>query len=101
MLTGREPFRGPSLSSILDRVKEADVRPPRQWDSRIPKELERICLKALAKEPGQRYLTAKDMSDDLLAAMTYRPQPIDVSSTEIPAELGELIEELEFCESLQ
>jgi formylglycine-generating enzyme required for sulfatase activity len=42
-----------------------EVRPPRQWDDTIPKELERIGLKALAKRASERYTTAKDMADDL------------------------------------
>ena len=42
-----------------------ETRPPRQWDDSIPKELERICLKALSKRASERYTTAKDMADDL------------------------------------
>ena len=42
-----------------------EVRPPRQWDDTIPKELERICLKTLSKRASERYTTAKDMADDL------------------------------------
>src|SRR5262249_21584547 len=42
-----------------------EARPPRQWDDTIPKELERICLKALSKRASERYTTAKDMGDDL------------------------------------
>ena len=41
------------------------MRPPRQTDETIPKELERICLKALAKWASERYTTAKDLADDL------------------------------------
>src|SRR5262249_17626498 len=42
-----------------------EVRPPRQWDDSISKELERICLKVLSKRASERYTTAKDMADDL------------------------------------
>ena len=42
-----------------------EARPPRQMDDTIPKELERICLKALSKRASERYTTAKDMADDL------------------------------------
>jgi hypothetical protein len=47
------------------QITTLEARPPRQWDDSIAKELERICLKALAKRAADRYLTAKDLADDL------------------------------------
>jgi formylglycine-generating enzyme required for sulfatase activity/serine/threonine protein kinase len=64
LLTGRRPFRG-EYPEILTRIAEDDPRPPRQYDDTIPKELERICLKALAKRASGRHTTAKDLADDL------------------------------------
>ena len=65
MLTGRRPFRGDTVSDILDRIVTADAQPPRQLDDTIPRELERICLKALAKKASERYTTALDLAEDL------------------------------------
>lgn len=65
LLSGRRPFRGESVTQLLDQVATADPRPPRQVDDSIPKELERICLKALSKQASQRYSTARDLADDL------------------------------------
>jgi serine/threonine protein kinase/formylglycine-generating enzyme required for sulfatase activity/tetratricopeptide (TPR) repeat protein len=65
LLTGRRPFRGDSLPQIIEQVSRAEARPPRQIDDTIPKELERICLKALSKRASERYYTAKDMAEDL------------------------------------
>jgi hypothetical protein len=42
-----------------------EARPLRQWNDGIPKELERICLKALSKRVAERYLTARDMAEEL------------------------------------
>jgi hypothetical protein len=42
-----------------------EARSPRQIDDKIPKELERICLKALSKRVSARYTTAMDMAEDL------------------------------------
>jgi hypothetical protein len=42
-----------------------EARPPRQIDDAIPREAERICLKALSKRATDRYPTARDMADDL------------------------------------
>ena len=64
LLTGRRPFRGDSRE-LLDQIQTVNVRPLRQIDDRIPRELERICLKALSKRPADRYATAGDMADEL------------------------------------
>ncbi len=65
LLTGKRPFRGDSLLDIIESITNTEPRPPRQIDDTIPKELERICQKALAKRASERYSTAKDMADDL------------------------------------
>jgi serine/threonine protein kinase len=65
LLTGRPPFEGETLEEILDQIRSVEARPPRQIDDTIPKELERICLKALAKRASERYTTAADLTDDL------------------------------------
>jgi serine/threonine protein kinase len=64
LLTGRCPFRG-DVTQIVIQIVSDEPRPLRQIDDTIPQELERICLKALAKRPSERYPTAKDMADDL------------------------------------
>jgi formylglycine-generating enzyme required for sulfatase activity len=57
------------VSDDLDLLRlilsSTEVRPPRQLDATIPRELERICLKALAKRASERYTTAFDLADDL------------------------------------
>ena len=65
LLTGKRPFKGESTAELLEQITTFEPRPPRQLDDAIPKELERICLKALAKRASERYTTAKDMADDL------------------------------------
>jgi serine/threonine protein kinase/formylglycine-generating enzyme required for sulfatase activity len=65
LLTGRRPFHADSRQELLERIANVEARPPRQWDDTIPKELERICLKALSQRASERYTTAKDFADDL------------------------------------
>jgi formylglycine-generating enzyme required for sulfatase activity/tetratricopeptide (TPR) repeat protein len=65
LLTGRRPFRGGTTTELLAQIVSVEARPPRQVDDTIPKELERIGLKALAKRAAERYTTAKDLADDL------------------------------------
>jgi formylglycine-generating enzyme required for sulfatase activity len=65
LLTRRRPFRAPTLEEMLAVVAEAEPRAPRQLDDNIPRELERICLKALARRASERYATALDFAEDL------------------------------------
>lgn len=67
MLTGRRPFKGDSERELLEQIGTLEVRPPRQINESVPKELDRICLKALSKRATERYSTAKDFADDLRA----------------------------------
>src|ERR1700722_5940361 len=65
LLTGRRPFHADSREELLEQVTNHEPRPLRQMDEGIPKELERICFKALSKRSSERYITAKHMVDDL------------------------------------
>jgi serine/threonine protein kinase len=65
VLTGRRPFRGPTRIDLFEQILTLEVRPPRQIDDSIPREVERVCLKALAKLARDRYPTAKDFAEDL------------------------------------
>src|ERR1017187_196175 len=71
LLTGRRPFiakahdKDEARNELLDLIATTEARPPRQIDDTIPKELERICQKALSKRASERYSTAKDMAEDL------------------------------------
>jgi serine/threonine protein kinase/formylglycine-generating enzyme required for sulfatase activity len=65
LLTGQRPFRAHRRAELLDQIQTREPRPPRQLDTSIPKELDRICLKALSKRATDRYSTALDMADDL------------------------------------
>lgn len=65
LLTGRRPFRGSSKLETLHRVTTTEPPPPREIDDSIPVELERICLRALAKRASDRYATAEELAEDL------------------------------------
>jgi serine/threonine protein kinase/formylglycine-generating enzyme required for sulfatase activity len=65
LLTGRRPYRNHTLPELFDEMSSGETRPPRQFDHTIPKELERICLKSLAKRAADRYTTAFDLAEDL------------------------------------
>ncbi|MBC8355017.1 MAG: SpoIIE family protein phosphatase [Planctomycetes bacterium] len=65
ILSGQLPFKAPSVSDLLEVVIKDEPTPPRQFVRSIPKELERVCLKAMAKQISNRYTTAADMAEDL------------------------------------
>src|SRR5262249_11681887 len=65
LLTGRRPFVLSEHVEAIVQLMMVDARPPRQINASIPRELERICLKSLAKRPSERYLTALDLAEDL------------------------------------
>ena len=64
LLTGERPFRGNRRMLIL-QVMDDEPRPPRQLNDKIPRDLETICLKAMAKSPARRYPSAKELAEDL------------------------------------
>lgn len=66
-ITGRAAFSGASLIEIGAQVIHFDPPLPSSINARIPPELDRITMKALAKKPEQRYQTAGEMSADLRA----------------------------------
>jgi urea ABC transporter urea binding protein len=65
MLCGRLPFRSNSTLELFRQVREDEPQPPRQLVRDVPPDLERACLKALAKRTKDRYTTAADFADDL------------------------------------
>jgi WD40 repeat protein/HEAT repeat protein len=64
LLCGRVPFEGP-VPVILYNTVHGVPEPPRQVDPAVPRDLEAVCRKALAKSPGDRYGGCQDLADDL------------------------------------
>ncbi len=72
MLTGELPFRG-STRMLLQKVINNDAPGPRSLESRVPRDLDTICLKCLEKEPARRYATAGDLAADLRRFLAGQP----------------------------
>jgi tRNA A-37 threonylcarbamoyl transferase component Bud32 len=78
LLTGERPFRGHRRMLLL-QVLQDEPWPPRRLNDKVPRDLETICLKAMAKTPARRYTSALDLADDLrryLAGESIRARPV-------------------------
>jgi WD40 repeat protein/tRNA A-37 threonylcarbamoyl transferase component Bud32 len=65
LLTGRPPFQSADEWETLRQVREEDPVPPRLLNPAAPQALENVCLRCLAKEPKQRYSTARELAEEL------------------------------------
>jgi len=72
LLAGSRPFRG-GPTSIFNQIQTVDAPSPRDADSSIPRDLAAICLKAMARDPGQRYQRAGDFAEDLRRYLAGQP----------------------------
>jgi hypothetical protein len=72
MLTGELPFRGTSRM-LLHQVLHDEPRPPSKLEAGIPRDLETICLTAMAKEPRRRYQRAQAFARDLRCFLAGEP----------------------------
>ncbi|MGE3803790.1 MAG: protein kinase, partial [Gemmataceae bacterium] len=65
LLTGETPIRGDNVGEVLARVQEGDFPSPRELRRDIPRALEAICLKAMARQPEERYASPQALAQDV------------------------------------
>ena len=65
LLSGERLFVGDSDFAVLEKVRKAEVAPPSTYNRRVPQSLDRIVLKALAKDAEDRFQYASDLGDEL------------------------------------
>ncbi|MBI4614407.1 MAG: serine/threonine protein kinase [Planctomycetes bacterium] len=71
--TGNDAHPGKSVPDIMAHVLSGEVRPPREIRADLPRALESICQKCLARDPAHRYPTAEALADDLARWLAPAP----------------------------
>jgi eukaryotic-like serine/threonine-protein kinase len=79
MLTTEKLFRGDTEFALMERVRKAEIPPPSNFNRRVTAELNSICLKALARDVGDRYQSAAKLAealDVLIAGYRFDPKEL-------------------------
>ena len=76
LLTGERLFQGDTDMNVLEKVRNAQAAPPSRSNAEVPHNLDAVVLKALAREPDERYANASDLLRDLDSVLySYTPAP--------------------------
>ncbi len=73
LLTARRPFRAKTRDQVVSAICAEEPARPRRVDRRIPRDLETICLRAIAKEPARRFATAHLLASELRRFAAGKP----------------------------
>jgi serine/threonine protein kinase len=73
LLSGQPPFQDEQVRDVLGKVRRGAFPPPRQRNRHVPPPLEAVCLKAMARRPGDRHPTALALADDLQRWLADEP----------------------------
>src|SRR5262249_29949313 len=73
LLILRPAFAESDRARLVHAIAHQEPGSPRSFDPQVPRDLETIVLKAIAKEPAGRYATAEDMQEDLRRFLADRP----------------------------
>ncbi len=65
LLTGKPPFQAPTVARTLEQIRNDPPHAPRALNASVDRDLERVCLRCLAKVPTDRYGSPGEMADDL------------------------------------
>jgi serine/threonine-protein kinase len=81
MVTGEKPFPGQNITTVIYKIVNEDPVPPRQIDPSIHPGISAVVMKALVKEPDQRYQSCREMLEDLRNYRSLAPSGGNPQST--------------------
>ncbi|MGZ3438099.1 MAG: serine/threonine protein kinase [Polyangia bacterium] len=97
LLTNKRLFKGASDIQTLAMVREAKVAPPSEINPEVLRDLDQICMKALARDPAQRYQTCGELAialDDIVHRTKWGPERLGALMLETfnaePTETGQV-----------
>jgi len=73
LLCGSRPYRGDDVAALVTAIRAGEPRLPVEVDPAVPEPLQAIALKAMEREPGERYPSAQEMAADLRRFLDGRP----------------------------
>ncbi len=73
LLALKPAFASPDRLKLIEQIRQVDPASPRSLDSRLPRDLETIVLKAIDKDPRRRYQSAEEMAEDLQRFVADEP----------------------------
>ncbi|MDO0821663.1 Stk1 family PASTA domain-containing Ser/Thr kinase [Desulfosporosinus nitroreducens] len=107
LLTGKVPYDGETPIAIALKHLQQEPVPPSKLNPRIAKELEGVIMRAIAKSPEQRYVSAKELLEDLNhiqagepIAWFGLPQAIDPEATQTHKGMGKALNPIEVIDSV-
>jgi WD40 repeat protein/serine/threonine protein kinase len=73
LVTGRTPFQADSIVGVLVQILDREPISPRDLNPKVPRDLETVVLKAMAKRPEDRYQSGQELADDLRRFLNQEP----------------------------
>jgi eukaryotic-like serine/threonine-protein kinase len=80
MLTTEKLFRGDTEFALMEKVRKSEVFPPSRFNRRVTEDLDQVALRALARDPDQRFQSAGELRDELervLDAYHFHPRELE------------------------
>jgi serine/threonine-protein kinase len=87
LLAGRPPFKGESAVSVAYQHVSEAVTPPSQHNPKVSSELDQVVLRAMAKDKDDRFQTAEEFREHLLAAFAGVPKTVETPAPMKPVEV--------------
>src|SRR5260370_7455660 len=81
MVRGKNLFPGKNITTVIYKIVNEEPVPPRQIDPSIHPGISAVVMKALVKEPDQRYQSCREMLEDLRTYRSLVPAPATPHST--------------------
>jgi serine/threonine protein kinase len=82
LLTGRPPHPAAGTMELFEHITSSDPEPPSVLNPEVPRDVDTVCLKALNRDPIQRYQAATEMAEDLRRVVAG--QPVFARPTKVP-----------------